>query len=492
MRFLVVSLAVSSAALAAQDDFNIFQHIGGNGQWLPGEELTGISSEVPVGCKVDLAASFSRHGSRYPDTGAYKQWVDLYKYIQAAGDFEVTNEKLAFLKTWEPVLSNPGAQIANLSPTGWKELHEMGTTLRLRYPDLYEYNTPFTMWANYYKSGPRVRDSARLFAQGFIGPNATDLTTIYALNASDPSSWGNSLAPSDLCKAYNDEGGSPVKPMWDAIYLPPITARLNAQIQGGLNLTQSQVELFPYLCGFETQITGRRSPFCDIFTREEILQYEYAQDLRYWYGTGLGSDIEKYQMLPVVDMAVQRFVDGPNATYKLGNDTFTPPKVMASFSNDGQINQLAAAISVFDDQQPLPGNMSLPDRLFRSSQIVKMRGTVAFERLSCKSSAPNNTTTYHYVHKKSNCSASTEPATPAEETYVRIRINEVVYPVVNCTSGPGSSCPLLQYQKIIKKKREDAGDLTKLCNTTDEGLAAQPKATFFFDNTLPWQVVVKA
>ncbi|KAG9377058.1 Acid phosphatase PHO12 [Pyrenophora tritici-repentis] len=55
MRFLLVSLAVSSAAVAAQDDFNIFQHLGGNGQWLPGEELTGISSEVPTGCKVDLA-----------------------------------------------------------------------------------------------------------------------------------------------------------------------------------------------------------------------------------------------------------------------------------------------------------------------------------------------------------------------------------------------------------------------------------------------------
>jgi len=55
MRFLVVSLAVSSAAVAAQDDFHIFQHLGGNGQWLPGEELTGISSDVPAGCKVDLA-----------------------------------------------------------------------------------------------------------------------------------------------------------------------------------------------------------------------------------------------------------------------------------------------------------------------------------------------------------------------------------------------------------------------------------------------------
>lgn len=380
------------------------------------------------------------------------------------------------------MLSDPDAQIANISPTGWKELHEMGTTWRLRYPDLYDYNTPFTMWANHYTSG-RVRDSARLFAQGFVGPNATDLTTIYALNASDPASWGNTLAPSDLCKAYNDAGGGPAKDLWDSMYLPPIVARLNAKIQGDLSLTTSQVDQIPYLCGFETQITGRRSPFCDIFTDEEILQYEYAQDLRYWYGTGLGSDIEKYQMLPVVDMTVQRFVDGPNATYKAGNGTFVPPKIMANFANDGQINQLAAAIGVFDNQQQLPGNMSLPNRIFRSSQVVKMRGTIAFERLSCPAVAHNSTYGYG-THNNHN-------STTFEETFMRIRINEVVYPVVDCNSGPGSSCPLSRYQSIIRAKRVQAGDITKLCNMTDGGLAPEPKATFFFDNTLPWQSVVK-
>ncbi|EOA83139.1 hypothetical protein ACJQWK_00301 [Exserohilum turcicum] len=483
MRLLALALTATSAALAAHGDFNVFQHIGASGQWFPGEQTTAISSEVPVGCKVDLAAFFSRHGSRYPDPGAYKGWVEFAQYIQAAAaNLTFTDEKLAFLKTWKPVLSKPEAQIANLSPTGWKELHDMGSTWRLRYPDLYEYNTPFTMWANYYKSGPRVRDSARLFAQGFVGPNATDLTTIYALNASDPASWGNSLAPSDLCKAYDDEEGSPVKLIWDSIYLPPIAARLNAHIQGGLNLTNSQVDQIPYLCGFESQITGRRSPFCDVFTDEEFLQYEYAQDLRYWYGNGLGSDIEKYLMLPVVDMTVQRFIDGPDATYKTGNATFTPPKIMANFANDGQINQLAAMIGVFDSQRPLPGNISLPDRLFRSSQIVKMRGTVAFERLSCPAAAHNSTLTYNYAHNDTN----------SDDAYMRIRINDVVYPVVGCTDGPGSSCPLSQYQKIIQSKRAEAGDFTKICNMTDQSLTAQPKATFFFDNTLPWQIIVKA
>jgi hypothetical protein len=140
-----------------------------------GPESTGISSDIPDGCKIDLVASFSRHGSRYPDTGAYNQWVDLYKRVQAAGPaLKVTDSKLKFLPTWKPVLSNPERQIAQISTTGYKELASMGADWRLRYADLYEYNSPFDMWSNYYTGSPRVRDSARMFAQ-YVLPTYTML-----------------------------------------------------------------------------------------------------------------------------------------------------------------------------------------------------------------------------------------------------------------------------------------------------------------------------
>jgi acid phosphatase len=519
---------------------------------------------VPAGCKVDLAAFFARHGSRYPDTGAYNGWVDLYKRIQAAGQFSVTDPKLEFLKTWKPVLSDPDKQIGQVSPTGYKELHEFGATWRLRYSDLYEYNTPFTMWTNYYTPGPRVRDSARLWAQGFVGPNATDLTTIYALNASDPRSWMNSLGSSDLCKAYSDNGGSPYTGMWEAIYLPPILSRINAKLQG-LNLTTGDMQNFAYLCGFETQITGRRSPFCDTLTEDEFLQYEYAQDLRYWYGTGLGSDIEKYQMLPIVEMVAQRFVDGPDMVYNNGNRTFVPPKIMANFANDGQINQLIAALGIFDNEPQLNPNRSMPERKFRASRQTMMRGTVAFERITCPAApggpsppggpgAPSPSggpggsrpsgglggprpsggpgapypsggpgaprpsggsgAPYPSVAPGATPSTGTPGApgassalaacpsaygngyarrdTPQEYTsYIRILMNDAVYPVVGCTSGPGASCPVSQYKSIIDAKLEKAGDYQKLCNDTSPGITSSPRATFWFDNPLPFATVIR-
>lgn len=440
-----------------------------------GPDVTGISSSVPAGCKVELSAFFSRHGSRYPDTGAYNGWVELQKRLQAA-PITVADDKFAFLKTWKPVLSDPDTQIAQISPTGVKELRAMGSKWRERYSDLYQADTPFTMWVNYYKSSPRVRDSGRYFAQGFVGPNASNLTTIYALNASDPAAWQNSLAPSDLCKAYNDEGGSPYKEIWDDIWTPPVQARLNAIVKG-FNFTSGDVQQIPYLCGFESQITESRSPFCDLLTEEEVLGYEYSQDLRYWYGTGLGSDIEKYQMLPVLDMVAQRFVDGPNAIYQNGNSTFVPPKVMANFANDGQINQLIAMLGIFDDEAQLPGDMSPADRLFRSSRLTPMRGTVAFERLSCPAEPVESSCGYESVN--------------AEDTYLRILLNDVVYPVVGCTSGPGSSCPLLEYQNIVRDKFTEAGSFAALCNDTTPLAARTRSANFFMNPEVSFATIVR-
>jgi acid phosphatase len=428
-----------------------------------GPEVTGISSNVPEGCSIDQAAFVSRHASRYPDQSAYNQWTNLSARIHATR-LSASASELEFLSTWQPVLPYPDQEIAQISITGYRELYDMGVTYRFRYgPHFYKDNTDFTMWANLYKPSPRVTDSARLFARGYMGPNST-LGNIFAINSTDPRSVANSLAPSDLCPLYADNGGSPEIDTWQNIYLPPIQKRLNREIHGGFQFTQSDVSLIPYLCGFETQIIGSRSPFCNIFTRDEILQYEYAQDLRYWYGTGLGTDIEKDMMLPFLSALVGRFIDGPGKTYKSSDGTsFTPSSLIATFTNDGQINQLAAAIGVFDGQSQLPATHVPQNRLFKASNFVTMRGTITFERLNCE-----------------------------RGKFIRLRLNDIVYPVSGCQSGPGRSCSLTQYQSIVQSKSQRAGDFQRICNITSSVVPiGKERTTFLTDISLPYGILYK-
>ena len=376
--------------------------------------------------------------------------------------FSTNASKLAFLKTWKPVLTNPGAQLSLLSPGGYKELYDMGVDYRWKYPDFYKENEPLVLWANKY-TGPRVVDSARLFARGYLGPNATDLGKVYAINQTDPRSIANSLAPSDLCTNYSDDpaGNSTT---WADVYLPPIVERINKRLSG-LAFNTSDITRFPYLCGFETQITGKRSPWCDVFTEEEILQYEYAQDIRYYYGVGPGTDLESNLMLPFITAIIERFTDGPNATYTNHNQStsFRPGPLIATFANDGQINQIVAGTGVFESQEPLPIDRLLTDRIYKASNISPMRGTVGFERLNCGS----------------------------DGLFVRIKFNDAVYPVAKCQTGPGKSCPLADYRDLIDKKSAAFGDWQQRCGNDNSTRVPNAKTTFLEDLGLPFMYVVK-
>lgn len=42
------------------------------------------------------------------------------------------------------------------------------------------------------------------------------------------------------------------------------------------------------MCGFETTVRGS-SQWCDVFTQEEFLQFEYARDVHHYYRAGPGS-----------------------------------------------------------------------------------------------------------------------------------------------------------------------------------------------------------
>ncbi|KAI0024417.1 histidine acid phosphatase [Xylariomycetidae sp. FL0641] len=436
------------------------QWVGANGPWFAGPNVHNISSEVPENCHVDQAAYISRHGSRYPDQGAYDGWVSMYDRFQA-GNFSATGS-LSFLPNWQPVLTNPKLQIAMENPTGAKEAHDMGYTLRTRYPELYQDGDEFMVWANNYT---RVLQTASMFVRGFLGyAAAQDGSVISVTSDGFPASVGDSLAPSDLCPNFEDTEGGDNKTTWDETWIPPVQERLQAMIDGNLTLTSDDVNQMPYLCGFESHITGRLSPWCDVFTNEELRQYEYSNDLRYYYGIGPGTDLPQKMMTPYLNALVGLLREGPSITGKKADgSSFQLPKLLVSFLNDGQLTEIITASGVFDDQTPLSTTEVDDDRLFIASHLVPMRGTIAFERLNCSSDS-------------------------TDDAYVRIRLNDAVYPLPSCQDGPGSSCLLEDYVSYLAKKYEDQGDWITNCDVevVDETPTKVKGASFYTDLSSPW------
>lgn len=365
-----------------------------------------------------------------------------------------------------------------------------------RYPQLYNDGEDFTIWSNNYT---RVLQTATSFMHGFLGANAPTHGSIIAVTSKEiPASIGNSLAPSDMCPNFKDESGGDHIKEWNAIWQPQVQERLQGLIDGGLNLTLSDVNLMPYLCGFESQITGRLSPFCDIFTDEEYKMYQYSNDLRYYYGIGPGTDLPATMMTPFLDSLIDLFVQGPEIEgVGLDGSDFKVPKLLMSFLNDGQLTELVTASGVFDTQEPLSATEKDDERLWISSRFLTMRGTITFERLNCIVTGSASGTEVAPASDNTTAPTATslrepEATLPPGEgpsnnaTYVRIRLNDQVYPVPSCQDGPGSSCPLDEYAAYVKAKYEAEGDWIANCNVTDPDAPSVARgASFFTDLAQP-------
>ncbi|KAK4096433.1 histidine acid phosphatase [Parathielavia hyrcaniae] len=468
--------------------------LGANSPWFAGPNVNGIDPEVPENCYVEQAAYAVRHGSRYPDTGAYNGWVAMQQKFAPENGYTASGS-LAFLPTWRTVLTHPSMQIAMQSPTGAKEAFDMGYTLRTRYPDLYTDGEPFIVWANNYT---RVLQTAKMFVHGYLGPFASTYGSVVSVTSRGfPEAVGNSLGPSDMCPNFKDTSGAAEQAIWTANFLPPTKQRLQAMIKGNLTLTDGDVLQIPYLCGFESQITGRLSPWCDIFTDDELMSYQYHNDLRYYYGVGPGTDLNKKLMMPFVDSLVGLLAQGPSNITGIsadGSAPFAVPKLLMAFMNDGQLNEMAAAVGVFDEEPHLDPSVRDDDRLFMTSRFSTQRGTIALERLNCVTSKvcrsrPTNGTTMPAARLRFSRRSDSDSDTglglssvARNETFVRIRLNDAVYPIPSCKGGPGSSCRLSDYRQFIADKYAAQGNWAQNCNVTLPGAPETVHGASFFTN----------
>lgn len=251
--------------------------------------------------------------------------------------------------------------------------------------------------------------------------------------------------------------------------------RVNSLVKGNLTFTESDLLFFPYLCGYESQITGNLSPWCGVLTEDELHKYAYSQDLSYYYGVGPGADgPAPVLFLPFLESLTELLNKGPRQTgVGVDGNPFTVPKLIMAFLNDNQIAEMTAAMGIFDEEPPLSTSHIPRHHLYQIAHFITMRGTVSFEVLSCSD------------EKKHKSRSSDGP-------YIRILFNDAVYPIASCQDGPGKSCLLSEYISLLRQKSQAAGNFIDYCNVTTSGHPETVAgASFFTDLSQDFLTFVK-
>ncbi len=310
------------------------------------------------------------------------------------------------------------------------------------------------------------------------------------MDSTVPESLGDSVTPGSLCPGGAfDYYNVPQATQWKSIYLPKVVARVNKYISGNLNLTTADVALFFDLCGYESQISGRLSPWCSAMTEEEFEDYQYGMDLYYWYTNGPGAGKPLAVNLPFVKRVVDLLAQGPGIKgVDQNGNAFDVPDLLMTFALDVNVNNIVGLAGVFDNEKPLPPNARSKNYNFVSSRITPMRGTVAFERLTCSPDAGFCKDKGKVKGKRAAPTSSSSASAAANGTYIRILLNDAVYPVANCQDGPGRSCSMEKYVKYISDKYAAFGNYKALCNATSNTAAPDVVlgASFFTDLRESW------
>lgn len=127
---------------------------------------------------------------------------------------------------------------------------------------------------------------------------------------------------------------------------------------------------------------------------------------------------------------------------------------------------MLAALDVFSSDRKLPITHRNDSRIWRLGQVTPMNGQIIFEYLNCD---PSDAFTSHHDQSTKCADPQQTPIPPPQNaTFVRININDSIVTLPNCTSGPGSSCPLADFLALVERRGKEVGDFKTVCGLEDD------------------------
>ncbi|CAF3331496.1 unnamed protein product [Rotaria socialis] len=422
--------------------YNVLQHLTSISPYF--ESISdGLNPDPPQGCKVNKAVYLVRHGSIYVNDNDYfltiEPFLQRLKNSSYYVDFSNSTE-LAFLTHWTSYILNSKEQIEKLAKLGFVESFNFGARLAHRYPHLLpvKKDASFKVWGS---SANRTLRSAEALFAGLYAGHETIGNVVSILEGRDQGA--NTLTPRRTCPIFNTSHAFKLSDEWLKYYTVPIIARLNAK-GSGFQFTPKDVLAMQELCGYETIIRGS-SAFCEIFTSEEWLSFEYYEDIKYYYELGYGNTKSVSLGMPWVvatgNLLNQTDVNDQHLYISIVHRQMPPFVVTAlGLYNDSEYT------SPTNINHTLPLNEINNRRAWKTSRFLTFMGNIALERLDCASAAYTG-------------------------SFVRVLVNSAPEPLPGCRSGPSFSCPLKQYMDYVKRRSDSYEAFTKACGLENRNAA---------------------
>lgn len=401
---------VAAPHQALIEQYNIVKYLGGSGPYIQNSGY-GISTDIPEKCTIEQVQMISRRGERFPSKGDGKYFNSVMEVFKRYGEF---HGDLSFLNDYEYFVTNPDYYEKETTPKnskgpyfGTTNLLRHGAYFRKRYQSLFDQKEKLVVFTS--NSG-RCHQSGDYFARGFLGDDYSEDTVEFVVVDEDKKMGGNSLTPRYACKTLNQDLHKDLVNQYDKTYLDDILSRWLVD-NPGLDLSADQVSSLFLWCAFEINVRGY-SPFCNLFTKDEFIRSGYRNDVGNYYQTGPGNNMTKVIGSPMVEASLKM----------LQEDS----KIWLTFTHDTDIEMYLTSLGLIVPPGDLPVDRVPFPNPYNAAEFFPQGARTYTEKLKC-----------------------------GEKQYVRFIVNDAVYPYPGCSGGPGFSCELNDFIKLVKSRLHD-------------------------------------
>uniref|UniRef100_A0A6P7FWI8 Multiple inositol polyphosphate phosphatase 1 n=1 Tax=Diabrotica virgifera virgifera TaxID=50390 RepID=A0A6P7FWI8_DIAVI len=334
------------------------------------------------GCTPKKIWMMVRHGTRNPKYSVIEQMLarlpEIRKLLVESTSLpndHVKNRDLDLLRKWKLTLDVDDKN--KLTHEGEEEMLVLAERMQSRFPELFDEVYSNTSYKFKYTHSQRTLRSAYFFAAGLFGKATAKDVWFPAPLRKDPI-----LRFYKLCDKWNVEVKKNPAALREVTIFEngPEMAKLVKEVNKNLALEDNEVNkddvlLMYQMCAFETAWNKKRkSPWCALFTGENLKVLEYLRDLKYYWQDGYGHELSYKQACPA-------FRDMSN--FLQTKTRF--PRVNVYFTHSGTLLKMIAHVGLYKDEEHLTAKNydTARDRKWRTGLLDTFGTNLAFVAFEC-------------------------------------------------------------------------------------------------------------
>lgn len=416
------------------DQSNLLKHLGGMGPYVQSTGF-GIPTDFEWGLKPDKVFVFARHGEKYPTKPVARRLKSIYDKLRA--NATQCEGPLHFVKDWDFFIPGPdwlGMETLYGDFNGFQTMFDFGKNTKLKYGYLYENcDEPFPIFT---AAKQRCVDSAEEFSKGFFNDDEEKVNSnVKIITLNEIKEMGaDTLTTSASCKKYIRHGEYYKHPFIGK-YMVAEAKRLNT-LSPGFNLNAKDVYALAVYCAYELNALGE-SEVCNALSLNTFIELEYFRDAEIWY---------ERANHPYSFVLGSVYVD---AMIKLFEEPDMKQNLFFSFTHHTELLYFMNALGLFEYQEEDLSTRKISfARFFKTSELIPMGARIVVERYTINS-----------------------------DLYIRVLINDAVFPLPECQNGPYMTCKLNKLRDIVREKMIHDNFVDR-CRITEE---RPTELTFYWD-----------